>query len=82
MKLMTHDPDHGPCPPMRPLLDAAADGRTKGFRTWYARLHAARCPGCRRYLESLQAIVQRLKGTHPEPTDEDEAALDRLRQRL
>lgn len=76
--MITHDPENGPCRPLRPLLDAAADGRARGLRVWYARAHAARCPGCGRYLRSLEAIAQRLEGLG----ETDEAALDRLSKRI
>ena len=77
--MKTHKPEDGPCRPIRPLLDAAADGRARGFRAWYARAHAARCPGCGRYLESLQQMVGRLRDAGK---DEDGAAIERLSKRL
>lgn len=77
--MKTHKPEDGPCRPIRPLLDLAADGRARGLRVWYARAHATRCPGCGRYLESLQQMVGRLR--HAGEV-EDEAALERLSKRL
>ena len=64
---------------MRSLLDLSADGRNRGLGTWYAKLHAARCPNCGRYLESLRQIVTRLKKSE---STEDEEALERLVKRL
>lgn len=77
--MTTHDPNSGPCRPMRSLLDAAADGRRRGLRAWYARAHATQCPGCRRYLESLQGMIQRLRQS---AEVEDGAAIERLAKRL
>ena len=77
--MKTHKPEDGPCRSIRPLLDLAADGRARGLRALYARAHAARCPGCGRYLESLQQMLNRLRGTGEA---EDEAVIERLSKRL
>ena len=79
--MKSHDPENGPCPSMRGLLDEAADGRTSGWRARYARAHASRCPGCGRYLTSIEAMVHRLKGSR-EPEREDSDALARLAAQL
>ena len=69
-----------PCKPMRGLLDLAADGRTRGFRAWYARSHAALCPGCGKYLQNLAEISRRLAASRSETTDAD--AIERLSRHL
>lgn len=75
----THNADGGPCRSVRPLLDLAADGKNRGLRAWYARAHAARCPGCGRYLDSLGGMLKRLRGLEG---PEDEEAMERLSRRL
>jgi hypothetical protein len=79
MKLHSHSSEGPPCRSMRSLLDRAADGRSRSLGTWYARLHAARCPNCGRYLDSLRQMIARLKSS---PASEDAEALERLANRL
>ena len=80
MKIKIHHDDGRPCGHMRPLLDYAADGRARrGFRVWYAHAHAALCPGCGRYLETMRELVGRLKGLRDE---DDESAIKRLTNRV
>ena len=69
-----------PCKPMRGLLDRAADGRARGLRAWYARSHAALCPGCGKYLRTLSEMTRRLAAAREATTDAD--AIERLSRRL
>ncbi|MBX3120433.1 MAG: hypothetical protein KF784_15340 [Fimbriimonadaceae bacterium] len=67
---------HKPCRHMEGLLNRTADGTSRGFAKWYALAHAARCPGCRKFLEHLEEMIAQLKKNKgPEASPE---ALDRL----
>lgn len=49
-----------PCPHMKRFIHATADGTASRFARWYALAHAARCGPCHRFLESLEAMLDRL----------------------
>jgi hypothetical protein len=50
-----------PCPHMKTLLSAMADGSLSGLARWYAENHARRCPGCGRALGDLQTLRERIR---------------------
>ena len=81
-----HPPADGPpCAWVRPLLDAAADrrpvrGPLRLLGHLYALAHAARCTRCRRYLDSLTSLVERLGALRESETDD--AALRRIADRF
>jgi hypothetical protein len=50
-----------PCPHMKTLLSALADGSLSGLARWYAENHAQRCPGCGSALTDLKTIRERLR---------------------
>jgi hypothetical protein len=56
----------GPCRHMEGLLNREADGTANPWQRWYALAHALRCTRCRRYLEALQAMVDRLRAHRDE----------------
>lgn len=60
-----------PCRHMERLLNRTADGTSRGFARWYALAHAARCPGCRKFLEHLEEMLRQLRTNKgPEPSAE------------
>jgi hypothetical protein len=50
-----------PCPHMKTLLSALADGSLVGLARWYAENHAQRCPGCGSALMDLKTIRERIR---------------------
>lgn len=50
-----------PCPHMKTLLSALADGTLSGIARWYAENHAVRCPRCGEALASLRVLRDRLR---------------------
>ena len=50
-----------PCPHMKTLLSALADGSLTGLAHWYAAHHAQRCPGCSQALSDLQTVRERIR---------------------
>ena len=50
-----------PCPHMKTLLSALADGSLTGLARWYAENHARRCPGCGSALGGLRTIRERIR---------------------
>ncbi|MBI5708139.1 MAG: hypothetical protein HZC36_14250 [Armatimonadetes bacterium] len=66
MKRLFHKHDHDqPCTFMVNMLHGQAEGRLKGFKRLYAMAHVLRCGPCRRFLESLEAMLKRVKETRP-----------------
>ncbi|MBL8040594.1 MAG: hypothetical protein JNM04_04520 [Chthonomonas sp.] len=59
-----------PCPHMVKLLHGTAGGQVKGFARWYALAHAAKCGPCRRFLESLEQMLLKLREGNEQPTDD------------
>lgn len=52
-------------------LNQAADGTARGLKLWYTMSHVAWCPQCRRFLESLKALIAKLnKARESEPSEE------------
>ena len=65
-----------PCRHMEGHLNHVADGTAGPLRLWYTLQHVARCPQCRRFLQSLKAMLGRLHGARSsEPNQE---AVDRI----
>lgn len=70
-----HDPDQ-PCQFMVSLLHKKAEGRIRGLAALYAAAHVLRCGPCRRFLESLEAMLLRLKESRAaDPSDDVYARL-------
>ena len=60
-----------PCRHMEGHLNRVADGSAGPLRLWYALQHVARCPMCRRFLESLKSMLFKLhKAREQEPNEE------------
>ena len=60
-----------PCRHMEGHLNRVADGTARGLRLWYTLQHVARCPQCRRFLDSLKGMIGRLRESKlQEPNDE------------
>lgn len=62
-----HDPNQ-PCPHMEGLLNRTADGTAAPLARWYALAHAARCPGCHRFLDALQSMIQAMRRGRSTPS--------------
>jgi hypothetical protein len=45
---------------MEAFLNKKADGTAGPVAKWYAVAHALRCSRCRKYLEALEAMLERL----------------------
>ncbi len=63
---------------MEGLLNAQAEGRIKGLAKWYALAHAAKCSGCRRFLEYLEDYLARARDA--KRIESDPEAENRLAQ--
>lgn len=50
-----------PCPHMKNLLSALADGSLTGLARWYAENHTSRCPGCSNALSGLSMVRERIR---------------------
>lgn len=61
MNIFHHSDSTKPCRPMERLLNDEAEGKAKGLVRWYTLAHAARCPGCGRFLTALRAMLPNLK---------------------
>lgn len=60
-----------PCRHMEGHLNHVADGTAGPLRLWYTLSHVARCPRCRRFLDSLKSMILKLRtARESEPTDE------------
>lgn len=60
----TFDPDDAlpkPCPQMKGLLSALADGTLTGIPRWYAEHHVKGCPHCTKTLASLHVLRDRVR---------------------
>jgi hypothetical protein len=68
---------HGPpCRHMEAFLNRQADGTAGRFARWYALAHALRCTRCRKYLQALEAMLDRLrKERESRPSGETQAKL-------
>ncbi len=71
---------HPPCKHMEELLQQQADGTLRGPKAWFVKLHILHCKPCGRFLRSLKSIVDRLRGSKPDPGEAD--ALARLREKI
>ena len=58
---MKHSTDERPCPHMKTLLSALADGSLTGIARWYTEHHAQRCPGCGSSLGNLKTVRERIR---------------------
>lgn len=58
---MKRGTDERPCPHMKTLLSALADGSLTGLARWYAEHHAQRCPGCGSSLVNLKTVRERIR---------------------
>lgn len=71
MRLHRDNGSDEPCRHMEGHLNRVADGTARGIALWYTLSHVAHCPQCRRFLESLKAIVLRLRrAREQEPSEE------------
>jgi len=54
--------DHwiNPCEHMVEKVSAFADGSLRGLARWYTRFHVKTCPRCRKALDALRALRDRL----------------------
>ena len=65
-----------PCKHMEGHLHHVADGTAGPLRLWYTLAHVARCPQCRRFLDSLKSLLSRLhRAKNTEPSQE---AMERM----
>lgn len=65
--MFRHDPqDTKPCPHMREWVSAWADGALSGPARWYTQWHVASCPQCRKGLQSLSFVRDRLRALEAE----------------
>ncbi len=46
---------------MEGMLQATANGTSRGVVRWYANAHAARCTQCKCYLERMTETVEKLR---------------------
>ena len=61
MKLHLHPKGpSGPCRQMEGFLNRKAEGTAGRFARWYALAHALRCSRCRKYLQALEVMIERL----------------------
>jgi hypothetical protein len=60
-----------PCRHMEVHLNHVADGTAGALRLWYTLSHVARCPRCRRFLESLKMMIGRLHKVRESEPSED-----------
>jgi hypothetical protein len=71
MLLHKDDGSDRPCKHMEGHLNHAADGTAGPLKLWYTLSHVARCPRCRRFFESLKAMLGRLHDAREaEPNEE------------
>jgi hypothetical protein len=77
---MIQDAALNPCPYMRNALERLARGERGCLWLWYARLHALRCPRCRRALEALRRYFDEL--VRPMPAGSDAIDWERLERTL
>ena len=54
------DPRIHPCEHMVDKVSSFADGSLRGLARWYTRFHVITCPRCRKALEALRALRDRL----------------------
>jgi len=50
-----------PCPHMKTLLSALADGSLTGVARWFTENHAKGCPGCGYTLGTLRTLRERVR---------------------
>ena len=56
---------------MEGQLNRVADGTARGVGLWFTLSHVAYCPQCRRFLESLKAMIGKLhKAREAEPSED------------
>lgn len=71
MRLHRDNGSDEPCRHMEGHLNRVADGTARGVTLWYTLSHVAHCPQCRRFLESLKAMIGKLrKARDQEPSQE------------
>ena len=71
MLLHKDDGSDEPCRHMEGHLNHVADGTAGPLRLWYTLQHVARCPRCRRFLNSLKSMLGRLhRVREAEPSEE------------
>ena len=71
MLLHKDDGTDEPCRHMEGHLNHVADGTAGPLRLWYTLQHVARCPRCRRFLESLKSMLGQLHtARQAEPSEE------------
>ena len=71
MRLHRDNGTDEPCRHMESHLNRVADGTARGLGLWYTLSHVAHCPQCRRFLESLKAVIARLRNAREqEPSEE------------
>jgi hypothetical protein len=61
MRLHEHDDTEEPCRHMRLLISGEADGTLSGILAWFTRQHVKGCPRCRRGLQNLIALREKLR---------------------
>ncbi len=71
MRLHRDNGSDEPCRHMEGPLNKVADGTARGLGLWYTLSHVAHCPQCRRFLESLKAMIGKLhRAREVEPSEE------------
>lgn len=58
-----------PCRHMEGLIQRSASGQIRGFAKLYLLAHVARCGPCRKFLESLEEMLLRLKAAEHDDRD-------------
>jgi hypothetical protein len=76
MKLHSQTTDGPPCRHMEGMLQATADGSSRGLVRWYALAHASRCGQCNRFLHRLTETVEHLRDA--KATEPSEEVIERL----
>jgi len=65
---------------METLLQEVADGSARGWKKWYALMHASRCYRCGNFLQRLRLSIEALRESKLSQTDSE--AVDRLREKI
>ena len=76
MRLHRDNGSDEPCRHMEGHLNRVADGTARGIGLWYTLSHVAHCPQCRRFLESLKAMISKLR--RAKSLEPEEAVVNRI----
>jgi hypothetical protein len=71
MMLHKDDGSDEPCRHMEGHLNHVAGGTAGALRLWYTLAHVARCPRCRRFLQSLKEMIVKLRAAKQSEPDQE-----------